>query len=49
MAEKREQDSKIKPPSMLDALIPVIALVVMLISAVYLYGGAPTGGSASDC
>ncbi|MEA3334827.1 MAG: Na+/H+ antiporter NhaC [Chloroflexota bacterium] len=44
MAEVSEQKSKIKPPSMIDALIPVITLVILLALAVYLYGGDATGG-----
>jgi len=44
MAEINKPDSKIRPPTMLDALIPVFALVIMLVSAVYLYGGDATAG-----
>ncbi len=44
MAEVNKPDSKIRPPTMLDALIPVFALVIMLVSAVYLYGGDATAG-----
>jgi NhaC family Na+:H+ antiporter len=44
MAKGIEEESKIKPPTMIDALIPVIALVIMLASAIYLYGADATGG-----
>lgn len=37
-------DNSIKPPSFLDALIPIIALVILLGSAVYLYGADSTSG-----
>jgi len=41
---EEEQVSKIRPPSMLDALIPIISLVILLGTAVYLYGSDATGG-----
>ena len=44
MAETGKQKSKIKVPSMIDALIPVGFLVLLLAAAVYLYGGDATGG-----
>ena len=39
-----EKDKSIKPPSFLDALIPIIVLIVLLASAVYLYGADGTAG-----
>jgi len=39
MAEKKSTD--IRPPSYLDALIPIVVLIVLLASAVYLYGADP--------
>ena len=42
MAE--EKDKSIRPPSYLDALIPIIVLVILLASAVYLYGADGTAG-----
>jgi NhaC family Na+:H+ antiporter len=44
MTDINEQRSKIRPPTMIDALIPVGALVIMLVAAVYLYGEDATGG-----
>jgi NhaC family Na+:H+ antiporter len=44
MTNKTEIQTKIKVPSLLDALIPIISLVVMLASAVFLYGTDATGG-----
>ena len=44
MSEIRESESKIKPPSFLDALIPIIVLVVLLASAIILYGSDGTSG-----
>jgi hypothetical protein len=41
--DKKNYNS-IKPPSFLDALIPIIALVVLLFSAVYRYGADSTPG-----
>jgi len=37
MAEKQEKEKKIRPPSMIDALIPILTLVILLVAAVYLY------------
>jgi NhaC family Na+:H+ antiporter len=34
----------IRPPSYLDALIPIIVLIILLASAVYLYGADGTAG-----
>ena len=39
-----EVQKSIKPPSFLDALIPIIVLIVLLASAVYLYGADGTTG-----
>ena len=39
-----EEERTIKPPSFLDALIPIIALVILLASAIILYGEDGTGG-----
>jgi hypothetical protein len=44
MAEVHEKEHVIKPPSLLDALIPIIFLVIMLASAVVLYGADGTSG-----
>ena len=42
MAQKNS--TGIRPPSYLDALIPIVALIVLLASAVYLYGADGTSG-----
>jgi NhaC family Na+:H+ antiporter len=42
MSEEKERT--IKPPSFLDALIPIIALVILLVLAIGLYGDAGIGG-----
>lgn len=39
-----EVKKSIKPPSLLDALIPIIVLIILLASAVYLYGADGTAG-----
>jgi NhaC family Na+:H+ antiporter len=39
-----EERKEIKPPSFLDALIPIIALVILLASAIILYGEDGTSG-----
>jgi hypothetical protein len=44
MSEAIEDKTNIKPPTMLDALIPIIALVIILVSAVYLYGDEAVAG-----
>ena len=44
MSYEIKNDNSIKPPSFLNALIPIIALVVLLFSAVYLYGADSTAG-----
>lgn len=42
MANKAKDS--IRPPSLLDALIPIIFLIVLLISGIFLYGADGTGG-----
>ena len=42
MFEEKKRESK--PPSFLDALIPIIVLVILLASAIILYGDEGTGG-----
>ena len=42
MSEEKERT--IKPPSFLDALIPIIVLVILLVLAIGLYGDAGIGG-----
>ncbi len=44
MSNEIKADNPIKPPSFLDALIPIIALVILLGSAIYLYGADSTSG-----
>jgi len=44
MAEDQAQKRVIKSPTMLDALIPIIILIIMLAGAVLLYGGDAVGG-----
>lgn len=44
MSEADATDSTIKSPTLLDALIPVIALVLMLALSVYLFGSDSSGG-----
>ena len=44
MSEEGKEQNRIKPPSLLDALIPIIFLIVLLASAVYLYGADGIGG-----
>jgi NhaC family Na+:H+ antiporter len=39
-----ENNKSIRPPSYLDALIPIIVLIILLASAVYLYGSDGTTG-----
>ena len=39
-----ENNKSIRPPSYLDALIPIIVLIVLLASAVILYGADGTAG-----
>ncbi|MBK5108742.1 MAG: hypothetical protein JJE12_11450 [Anaerolineales bacterium] len=36
--------TNIRPPSYLDALIPIVVLIILLASAVYLYGADGTSG-----
>lgn len=45
MAEEKTKQSKIRPPSYIDALIPIITLVILLVAAVYLYGGDAAVGA----
>ena len=44
MSEEGKSRVTIKPPSLLDALIPIVFLVILLASAVYLYGAHGTAG-----
>lgn len=44
MSEEGKEQNRIKPPTLLDALIPIIFLIVLLASAVYLYGADGIGG-----
>jgi NhaC family Na+:H+ antiporter len=44
MSEEGNVQNRIKPPTLLDALIPIIFLIVLLASAVYLYGADGIGG-----
>ena len=44
MSEPTEKVRVIKPPSMVDALIPIIALIVLLGGAIIIYGDSSTGG-----
>ncbi len=44
MSKNENQEKVIKPPSMPDALIPIIALVILLAGALYLYGSDGTAG-----
>lgn len=44
MSEEGKVQNRIKPPTLLDALIPIIFLIVLLASAVYLYGADGIGG-----
>jgi NhaC family Na+:H+ antiporter len=44
MSEAQEKQKEIKTPSMLDALIPIIVLVILLALAVILYGADGTAG-----
>jgi len=39
-----EKKSKIRPPSMTDALIPIVTLIILLAGALYLYGADGIGG-----
>ena len=39
-----EKNTSIRPPSYLDALIPIIVLIILLASAVYLYGADGISG-----
>ncbi len=40
-----ENNKSIRPPSYLDALIPIITLIILLASAVFLYGAYGTPDS----
>lgn len=44
MSNEIKADNPIKSPSFLDALIHIIALVILLGSAIYLYGADSTAG-----
>lgn len=44
MSEEGKVQNRINPPTLLDALIPIIFLIVLLASAVYLYGADGIGG-----
>ena len=44
MSEEGKNRGTIKPPSLLDALIPIVFLVILLAAAVYLYGADGTAG-----
>ena len=39
-----EDQSKIRPPTLVDALIPIVSLIILLAGAVYLYGDEATSG-----
>jgi NhaC family Na+:H+ antiporter len=39
-----EKKSEIRPPSITDALIPIISLIILLAGAIYLYGDEATSG-----
>ncbi len=44
MSEEPEKTTKIRPPTLIDALIPVVSLIVLLALTVYLYGDEATSG-----
>ena len=44
MSEMKENQKTIRPPSYLEALIPIVTLIILLASAVYLYGSDGTTG-----
>ena len=44
MSDMKGNQRTIKPPSYLDALIPIITLIILLASAIYLYGADGTAG-----
>ena len=44
MSKSKEEKRAISPPSMVDALIPIVALIVLLGGAIVLYGDDATGG-----
>jgi NhaC family Na+:H+ antiporter len=44
MEEKEEKQRDITPPSLADALIPIISLIILLGGAVYLYGDEAISG-----
>ena len=39
-----EKKSEIRPPSMTDALIPILAIIILLACAIYLYGDGAISG-----
>ena len=45
MSDIQVKENEIKPPLMLDALIPIIVLVILLASAIFLYGADGTPDS----
>jgi NhaC family Na+:H+ antiporter len=44
MSDEIKNDNLIKPPSFFDALIPILALVIMLGTTIFLYGTDSTSG-----
>jgi NhaC family Na+:H+ antiporter len=40
----KENQKTIRPPSYLEALIPIVTLIILLASAIYLYGVDDTSG-----
>ena len=42
--KEKENRREIKPPSMFDALIPIVSLIIFLGGAIYLYGDDATSG-----
>ena len=44
MTDEVEQKREITPPTMLDALIPILALIILLAAAIFLFGDEATSG-----
>ncbi len=44
MSDEEKTRKTIRPPSYLDALIPIITLIILPASAIYLYGADGTSG-----
>lgn len=44
MSEMKENQKTIRPPSYLEALIPIVTLIILLAPAIYLYGADSTRG-----